>query len=136
VGFGALQLKLLTKDQMALFLRRDSKGPGAVSTYPCVRKMNGKFEATYRVNWKRRRYTHAIQYPCMDLSFHYMLHISFLSHSAVIMNECRELLLVDSCNLHCAMVIPVVQLNVWVEETNMGFGVHHQFVGNYVVMRY
>ncbi|CAM6034337.1 unnamed protein product [Sphagnum compactum] len=49
------RLKLLTKDQMALFLRRDSKGPGAVSTYPCVRKMkDGKFEATYRVNWKRR----------------------------------------------------------------------------------
>ncbi|CAK9880755.1 unnamed protein product [Sphagnum jensenii] len=49
------RLKLLTKDQMALFLRRDSKGPGAVSTYPCVSKMkNGKFEATYRVNWKRR----------------------------------------------------------------------------------
>jgi hypothetical protein len=38
--------------------------------------------------------------------------------------------------MHCAMVIPLVQLNVWVEETNMGFGVHHQFVGNYVVMRY
>jgi hypothetical protein len=70
VGFGALQLKLLTKDQMALFLRRDSKGPGAVSTYPCVRKLkDGKFEATYRVNWKRRRYTHAIQYSCMNLSF-------------------------------------------------------------------
>jgi hypothetical protein len=70
VGFGALQLKLLTKDQMALFLRRDSKGPGAVSTYPCVRKMkDGKFEASYRVNWKRRRYTHVIQYACMNLSF-------------------------------------------------------------------
>jgi hypothetical protein len=54
---------------------------------------------------------------CMHESiFHGMLHISFLSHSAVIMNECRELLLVDSCNLHCAMVIPLEQLNVWVEE--------------------
>jgi hypothetical protein len=68
--------------------------------------------------------------------FHDMLQISFLPHSAVIMNECRELLLVDSCNLHCAMMIPLVQLNVWVEETNRGFGVHHQFVGNFVVMRY
>jgi hypothetical protein len=36
------------------------------------------------------------------------------------MKECRELLLVDSCNLHSAMVIPLVQLNVRVEETNMG----------------
>jgi hypothetical protein len=66
----------------------------------------------------------------------HVAHVSFLSHSAGIMKECRELLLVDSRNLHCAMVIPLVQLNVRVEETNMGFGVHHQFVGNYVVMRY
>jgi hypothetical protein len=66
-----VQLKLLTKDQMALFLRRDSKGPGAVSTYPCVRKVKGgKFEATYRENWKRRRYTHAMQYASTNLSPH------------------------------------------------------------------
>ncbi len=39
---------------------------------------------------------------------------------AVDNHECRELLLVDSCNLHCAMVINLVQLNAWlVEETNI-----------------
>jgi hypothetical protein len=35
-------------------------------------------------------------------------------------DECRELLLVDSCNLRCAMVINLVQLNAWlVKETNI-----------------
>ncbi|CAM6034338.1 unnamed protein product, partial [Sphagnum compactum] len=65
------RLKLLTKDQMALFLRRDSKGPGAVSTYPCVRKIKGgKFEATYRENWKRRRavYDKAVQENNKDMA--------------------------------------------------------------------
>jgi hypothetical protein len=112
-GICIVQLKLLTKDQMALFLRRDSKGPGAVSTYPCVRKIKGgKFEATYRENWKRRRYTHAMQYASMNLSFTtcYTRLISPID-IAVDDHECRELLLVDSCNLHCAMVINLVQLN-------------------------
>ncbi|CAK9880756.1 unnamed protein product [Sphagnum jensenii] len=49
------RLKLLTNDQMALFLRGDSKGTGAVWTYPYVRKIkHGIFEATYAENWKRR----------------------------------------------------------------------------------
>jgi hypothetical protein len=53
--FCSLQLKLLTNDQMALFITGDSKGPGAVWTYPCVTKIkDGKFEATYGENWKRR----------------------------------------------------------------------------------
>ncbi|CAK9234497.1 unnamed protein product [Sphagnum troendelagicum] len=48
------RLKLLTNDQMALFLGGDSKGPGAVWTYPGVTKIkNAKFEATYGENWKR-----------------------------------------------------------------------------------
>jgi hypothetical protein len=39
---------------------------------------------------------------------------------AVDPNECRELLLVDNCNLRCTVVINRVQLNAWlVEETNM-----------------
>jgi hypothetical protein len=46
---------------MALFLRRDSKGLGVVSTHPCAKKIKGgKFEAAYRENWKSRRYTHAM----------------------------------------------------------------------------
>jgi hypothetical protein len=53
--FCSLQLKLLTNDQTALFIRGDSKGPGAVWTYPCVTKIkDGKVEATYEENWKRR----------------------------------------------------------------------------------
>jgi len=55
---------------MALFLRRNSKGPGVVSTHPCARKIKGgKFEAAHRENWKRRRYTHAMQYASMNMSF-------------------------------------------------------------------
>ncbi|CAK9233398.1 unnamed protein product [Sphagnum troendelagicum] len=48
------RLKLLTNDQMALFLGGDSKGPGAVWTYPGVTKIrDAKSEATYGENWKR-----------------------------------------------------------------------------------
>jgi hypothetical protein len=68
--FCSLQLKLLTKDQMALFLRGDSKGTGAVWTYPYVRKIKpGIFEATYAENWKRRRYTYTCPVICTNLSF-------------------------------------------------------------------
>jgi formylmethanofuran dehydrogenase subunit A len=53
--FCSLQLKLLTNDQIDLFIRGDSKGPGAMSTYPYVTNIrDGKFEATFGENWKRR----------------------------------------------------------------------------------
>ncbi len=137
VGFCVLQLKLLTKDQMALFLRRDSKGPGAVSTYPCVRKMkDGKFEATYRVNWKRRRYTHAFQYACMNLSFTTcctcLISLPFCSdHEWMSWTLVSRLMQSALCNGD-----PSCATERRGGRNNMGLGVHHQFVGNYVVMRY
>jgi hypothetical protein len=55
---------------MALFLRGDSKGPGAVWTYPCVRKTKaGIFEATYAESRKRRRYIYTCHVICTNLSF-------------------------------------------------------------------
>ncbi len=131
--FCSLQLKLLTNDQMALFLGGDSKGPGAVWTYPGVTKIeNAKFEAIYGENWKRR-YTYTfLRVICMNLSFTTCYTSNFSPiDTAVIMSECCVLLLVV-CNLHCAMVTPLVQLNSSDENTNIGFRAHHQHVRNYV----
>jgi hypothetical protein len=97
---------------MAIFLRGDSKGPGAVWTYPCVTKIKGgKFEATYVENWKRRRYTYTCHAICTNLSFTTCSTSNFSPIDiVVIMKECRVLFLVV-CNVHCAMLTTLVQMN-------------------------
>ncbi len=97
---------------MVLFLRRDSKGPGAVWTYPCVRKIkDGMFEATYADSWRRRRYTYTCHVICRNLSFTTCSTSNFSPIDiGVIMKDYRVLFLVI-CNVHCAMLTTLVQMN-------------------------
>jgi hypothetical protein len=79
--FCSLQLKLLTNDQTVLFIRGDSKGPGAVWTYPCVTKIkDGKVEATYDRELEEEVNLHIPAGNMHEAIFHHMLHIEFLSY--------------------------------------------------------
>ncbi len=66
-GICIVQLNLLTEDRMALFPRRDSKGLGAVSTYPRVKKIKGgEFEAACLQGELEQGEVHTCRAICID----------------------------------------------------------------------
>lgn len=58
-----LQLYKLSKEQLIIYVRRDSRGKGAQAKYPGVKKIgNDRYQAAYKPDLKAKMYVTEIWY--------------------------------------------------------------------------